>query len=297
MSNIPENERDTLQRFIFENAPIRGELVHLDASWKAIQERHDYPVPVRKLLGEMMAASALLVSTLKFEGTLTIQFQGKGPISLMVMEASNERAIRGIAKWEGDVPDGTVKELLGSGMLVITIDPAKHGERYQGIVEICGDTLSDCLEHYLTHSEQLDTHIWLASDDQQASGMMLQRLPGDMADQEADDWERSIALADTITDDELLQLSVKDVLHRLFHEDDIRLFETEPLVFRCSCSRERVGNMLKSLGLDQVREILDEEEVIEVGCEFCNQKYSFDKVDAEELFAADLTHPAPKQPQ
>ena len=297
MTEIADNERDTLQRFIFENAPIRGELVHLDASWQAIIERHDYPAPVRKLLGEMMAASALLVSTLKFEGTLTIQFQSAGPINLMVMEATNERNIRGIAKWEGEVPEGSVKELLGSGMLVITIDPVKTGERYQGIVEICGDSLSECLEHYLTHSEQLDTHIWLAADDQQASGMMLQRLPGDMSEDEHDDWERAVALADTIKSAELLELPAQEILHRLFHEDDLRLFDSEPLAFRCSCTRERVGNMLRSLGSEQIHEILAEEPEIEVGCEFCNQKYRFDKVDAEQLFVADVSHPAPKNPQ
>ena len=297
MTQVTPSDRDTLQRFIFENAPIRGELVHLDASWQAIQARHDYPAPVRKLLGEMMAASALLVSTLKFEGTLTIQFQGSGPINLMVMEATHERTIRGIAKWEGDVADGAISTLFGNGTLAITIDPAKTGERYQGIVEICGDTLSECLEHYLTHSEQLDTHIWLAADEQQASGMLLQRLPGDISDENHEDWERAVALATTITGKELLELPSKEVLHRLFHEEDLRLFDREPLSFRCSCSRERVGGMLKSLGIDQVHDILNEEEVIEVGCEFCNQKYSFDKIDAEQLFAADINIQPPKQPQ
>lgn len=259
MTQIPTTERDTLQRFIFEDAPIRGELVHLDSSWQTVLSRHDYPAAVRKLLGEMMAASALLVSTLKFEGTLTIQFQGSGPVSLMVMEASNERAIRGIAKWEGEVAEGSLKELLGNGTLAITIDPAKQGERYQGIVEIVGESLADSLEHYLTHSEQLDTHIWLASDDQQSSGMMLQRMPGDMSDENKEDWERAVALASTIKGQELLELPVKEVLHRLFHEEELRLFDAEPLCFRCSCSRERVGGMLKSLGIDQIHSIIEDE--------------------------------------
>lgn len=297
MTDIPSLERDTLQRFIFENAPIRGELVHLDSSWQTVLDRHDYPTPVRKLLGEMMAASALLVSTLKFEGTLTIQFQGSGPISLLVMEASNERAIRGIAKWEGDIKEGTLQELLGNGTLAITISPEKQGERYQGIVEITGDSLANSLEHYLTHSEQLDTHIWLASDDKQASGMLLQRMPGDISDDNHDDWERAVALANTIKDQELLELSVEEILHRLFHEDEIRLFDTEPLCFRCSCSRERVGGMLKSLGIEQIHSIIEDEGCIEVGCEFCNQKYSFDKVDAEQLFASDMSIEPPKQQQ
>ncbi len=297
MTDIPSLERDTLQRFIFENAPIRGELVHLDSSWQTVLDRHDYPTPVRKLLGEMMAASALLVSTLKFEGTLTIQFQGSGPISLLVMEASNERAIRGIAKWEGDIKEGTLQELLGNGTLAITISPEKQGERYQGIVEITGDSLANSLEHYLTHSEQLDTHIWLASDDKQASGMLLQRMPGDISDDNHDDWERAVALANTIKGQELLELPVEEILHRLFHEDELRLFDAEPLCFRCSCSRERVGGMLKSLGIEQIHSIIEDEGCIEVGCEFCNQKYGFDKVDAEQLFASDMSIEPPKQQQ
>ncbi len=288
MRQIPPSERDSLQRFIFENAPIRGELVHLDSSWQRILSHHDYPLPVRRLLGEMMAASALLVSTLKFEGTLTIQFQGSGPVSLMVMEASNERALRGIAKWQGEIVEGSLKELLGNGTLAITIDPAKQGERYQGVVEIKGDTLAESLEHYLTHSEQLDTHIWLTADDQQASGMLLQRMPGEMSDENQQDWERAVALASTLRMQELLTLPVRELLHRLFHEEALRLFDAEPLCFRCSCSRERVAGMLKSLGTDQVHSLLEEEARIEVDCEFCNQKYSFDKVDAEELFATEV---------
>ncbi len=270
MTQIPPSERDSLQRFIFENAPIRGELVHLDSSWQKIASHHDYPVPVRKLLGEMMAAAALLVSTLKFEGTLTIQFQGSGPISLMVMEATNERAIRGVAKWQGEIAEGSLKALLGNGTLAITIDPKNQGERYQGIVEICGDTLAESLEHYLTHSEQLDTHIWLTADDQQASGMLLQRMPGDMRDENQQDWERAVALASTLSMHELLTLPVRELLHRLFHEEELRLFDVEPLCFRCSCSHERVAEMLKRLGIDQVRSILEEEPHIEVDCEFCH---------------------------
>ncbi len=297
MTQISSSERDSLQRFIFENTPIRGERVHLDSSWQTILSHHDYPVPVRTLLGEMMAASALLVSMLKFEGTLTIQFQGSGPISLMVMEASNERAIRGIAKWQGEITEGSLKELLGNGTLAITIDPAKQGQRYQSIVEIYGDTLAESLEHYLTHSEQLDTHIWLTADDQQASGMLLQRMPGDMSDENQQDWGHVVALASTLRMQELLTLPAKELLHRLFHEEALRLFDVEPLCFRCSCSRERVAEMLKSLGIDQLHAILEEEEHINVDCEFCNQKYRFDKVDAQEMFATEVKIQPPKQQQ
>jgi molecular chaperone Hsp33 len=291
---MPEIERDTLLRFMFENTPVRGELVHLDSSWKAVLERHDYPAPVRTLLGEMMAACALFSSKLKFSGTLTIQLQGNGPVSLMVMEATNERTLRGLAKWQPGVDAQTLPELVGKGTLAITIDSDIGKERYQGMVEIVGDSLAESLEHYLVNSEQIDTKIWLAADKDFAAGMLLQRMPDDQSSKQDETWEHVTQLANTITDKELLELPGRKVMHRLFHEEDIRLFEAEPISFRCSCSRERVAGMLKTIGQQEVRSIIEDEEMIEIGCEFCNKRYSFDKVDAEQLFAADISMTTPK---
>lgn len=286
---LKNTERDTLQRFIFEHAPIRGELVHLDASWRAVLERQEYPEAVRRLLGEMMAASALLASTLKFDGLLTLQIQGSGPVSLAVMEVTSERTLRGIAKWREEPVGASLQELIGNGMLAITIEPRKGGERYQGIVEITGDTLADSLEHYLRHSEQLDTHLWLSANAHQACGMLVQKMPGDMSDEQHECWERAVMLARTLTLEELTSLSSRDILRRLFHEEDIRLFDPEPCSFRCNCSRDRVANMLRGLGHEEVQDILQEESFIEVTCEFCSQRYRFDPVDAEQLFASDIT--------
>lgn len=283
---MQDTERDTLRRFLFEHAPIRGEAVRLDASWRAILERHDYPPAVRQVLGEMMAASALLSSTLKFDGTFTMQIQSNGPVSLLVMEATSERTLRGMAKWDAARLGGaSLRELIGDGILVITIDPTQGKERYQGVVEIRGESLADSLEHYLAHSEQLDTRLWLAADDQVAAGLLLQRLPGEMSEEERETWERAGILAHTLTPQELRELSGMEVIHRLFHEEDLRVFDPEPVAFRCTCSRERVSDMLRRLGREEVREIIEEQGAISVTCEFCLHHYRYDRVDAEQLFA------------
>lgn len=284
-------ENDIIRRFMFDNAPVRGEIVHLDATWRALLDRHDYPEIVKKTLGEFMSAAALLSSTLKFEGTLTFQVTGNGPISLMVMEATNNRTLRGIAKYGDDVPEeGSLHDLFGNGNLVITIENNLSNERYQGIVEFVGANIAEALENYLTQSEQLETRLWLATDNQQATGMLLQRLPGGNDDPESDDWNRISHLGSTITPEELVSLSAEEIIHRLFHEDDVRLMEAEPVSFRCSCSKEKVRNMLRGIGLSEVRSIIEEKGVVDTSCEMCGQRYIFDRIDAEEIFASD-THP------
>ncbi|HKK05477.1 MAG TPA: Hsp33 family molecular chaperone HslO [Gammaproteobacteria bacterium] len=287
-------ESDSLQRFVFEHLAVRGELVHLDATWQAILARHDYPQPVRDLLGQMMAAAALLSATLKFDGAMTLQVQGGGPITLMVVEVTAERTLRGMAHWEGELTEGPLESLVGAGRLLITIDPGGGRERYQGIVELTGASLSEALDAYLAQSEQLDTRLWLAADGQAAGGLLIQRLPDEAGAEDKDAWQRISLLSETVRPDELLGLHAREIIHRLFHEEDVRVFETEPVCFRCSCSRERVANMLRTLGRDEVNDILDEQGSIEVTCEFCNQHYSFDTVDAEQLFASDISPEIPK---
>jgi molecular chaperone Hsp33 len=283
---------DTLQRFLFENAAIRGELVQLDASWKAALERHDYPASVRAPLGEMMVAGVLLAATMKFEGNITLQVRGSGPISMLVVDCTPVRSkgeagalyhIRGMALWNGEVPDGDLHSRFGDGNMVITIDPGKGAEhRYQGMVALTGSSLADAIDDYLERSEQLPTRMWLSSDAERAAGMLLQKMPSESDD--ADAWDRTITLAATVTDEELLQLEQQELIHRLFHEEDLRLFDREPVAFYCHCSRERVANSLRSLGHDEVMDILDKENKIEVSCHFCNKQYHFDAVDAGQLF-------------
>lgn len=275
---------DSLQRFIFENVPIHGEIVHLDATWRAVLERRNYPPRVRDVLGELMAAAALLSSTIKFDGRLIMQVQGSGPVSLLVVECTSDRTMRAIAQWDGEVPDAPLSELVGDGRLAVTIDPKKGKERYQAIVSLEGLTMAEAFENYFSRSEQLATRLWLASDTRQAAGMLLQRMPNSpLSDDDA--WNRAVHLGSTITRDELLALPVPEIIHRLYHQEDIRLFSRMPVSFRCSCSRERVENVLRMLGHDEVRAILAEQGSIRVDCEFCGYTYEFDRIDAEQLFA------------
>lgn len=303
--------KDTLQRFLFENLAVRGELVHLDATWQAVLERHDYPAPVRNILGEMMAAVSLLMGSLKFNGQMIAQIQGNGPVNLLVVEGSSDKTLRGMAVCHEDknFSSESLTDLFGDARLVITLEPAQ-GERYQGIVELTGEKLADALTDYLLRSEQLDTGIWLAADDTRVAGLLVQKLPetdktrsnvidlnsGDLL-MDVDGWNRIMQLSSTIKNSELLELEAKEIIYRLYHEEDIRLFEAELVSFRCSCSRERVANMLRSLGADEVDSIIQEQNKIEVACEFCNHSYSFDAVDAKQIFASDIAHPSPKSEQ
>ncbi|PIQ14022.1 MAG: Hsp33 family molecular chaperone HslO [Hydrogenophilales bacterium CG_4_9_14_3_um_filter_59_35] len=285
-------QSDSLQRFMFEHAAVRGEIVHLEATWKAVLERRDYPPALRTVLGELMAAAALLSATLKFSGSLIMQIQGGGPVRLLVVECGADLTMRAMAHWEGDLAEGAaLPELVGEGRFVITLDPKKGGQTYQGIVDLEGGSVATVLENYMQRSEQLDTRIWLAAGSHGAAGMLLQKMPdGPEADKEA--WNRAVHLGATVKPRELLDLSAREIIHRLFHEEDIRLFDSTPVHFGCTCSRERVANTLRMLGYDEVHSLLDEIGYIEADCEFCNQHYVFDVVDAVQVFASDGTGPA-----
>lgn len=274
--------RDTLQRFLFENSNVRGIFVHLGNSYQAALSRYDYPEAVGRELGRALAATTLLSATIKFDGSLIMQTQSEGPINMLVAQCSHDRHIRGLARWQAEALAAQPDDRYGAGRMTITIDN-RNDERYQGIVGISGGSLARTLEHYFKQSEQLRTHLWLTADRQQAVGMLLQHLPGREPD--PDTWNRIETLGATLTSAEMLRLSTAEVLYRLFHEEEVRLFEEEPVSFRCSCSRDKVADMLRALGADEVRDILRQEGKVAVGCEFCNQPYEFDAVDAEALFA------------
>lgn len=276
---------DSLQRFLFENTPVRGQHVQLGATWRAVLERHDYPAPLRTVMGELMAAGALLSSTLKFEGSLIMQMQGQGELKLLVVEVTSDGTLRATANWEGELAAGSARELLGGGRFAITLVPKEDGQPYQGVVALEGDTIAEILEHYMRTSEQLETRLWLACDDQQAAGMLLQKTPAPDGD-DPDTWNRLLHLGGTLSRDELLQLSAQELIRRLFHQEDVRVFDASPLAFRCSCSRDRVTAMLRMLGPDEVHSIIAERGQIEVTCEFCRKRYTLDAVDAEQVFAA-----------
>jgi len=282
---------DQLHRFVFENTPIRGNTVHLNKTFSAALQHHDYPPFLRQALGELMAASALLAATLKLEGgALVVQIQGKGPISLLVVECSSELGIRATAKWSGDLDNLSFAQLVGNGHFVITLDPKDGGQAYQGIVPLEGDSISEILENYMHRSEQIETRIWLGCDQSHAAGLLLQKLP-DKPTQDDDAWNRACILAETLTDAELLSSDAETLLLKLFHQEDIRLFDAKPIQFKCSCSRNSVGNMLKMLGEDEIHSILAENGRVEVNCDFCNAGYIYDAVDIEQLFIHEIVMP------
>ncbi len=288
-----ESTKDTLQRFLFENISIRGELTQLHKSWQAIIENHDYPPVVRDVLAQMLVAGVLLAATLKFKGRIILQIQGKGALPLVVAECSSEQAIRGLAHYSQDIKKDSLKNLVGKGQLAITLETENKTERYQSIVELVGNSVADAIEHYLVTSEQLPTRLWLSANDDTAAGLLIQKLPHESVDEEnihrvqtdEDGWNRVEQLSATIRDDELLDLDAAEVIHRLYHEEDVRVFEFEPVFFRCSCSKQRVANMLRGLGEKEVHSIIEDEKVISIHCEFCNHQYDFDAVDATQLFS------------
>lgn len=270
---------DQIQRLMFEDAPIRGVLVGLEQTYAEVLSRHEYPLKVASLLGEMLVAAGLLASTLKFEGRLSLMAKGSGPVSLLMAECNDQRQMRAIARWDGDVPQqDELHLLLGQGQLVITIEPEK-GNRYQGIVPLEKPQLAQCLEDYFEQSEQLATRIILAADTNQAAGMLLQILPGQEQDEDGEDWNRITHLASTLSSQELLTLDNRTLLHRLYHEENVRLYDADALSFSCDCSRERSLRALQSLHPGELHDIIDKEGEIRMDCQFCNEVYSFDSTD------------------
>lgn len=296
---------DTLNRFLFENTPVRGNLVNLTNTFQLALNKQHLPAGLKQALGELMAASALLTATLKMNGSLVLQIQSKGTLKLLVVECTSDFGIRATAKWNGEISDEqNLFDLIEHGQFVITLDPKDGGQTYQGIVPIEGDDISTILENYMLRSEQIDTKIWLASDGKSAAGMLLQKLPDTMnqvskseesAEHDVDAWNRVGHLADTITNDELLNLDTETLLHRLFHEEDVRLFEASNTKFFCSCTRTSVANMLRMLGNEEISSILEEQGKIEVNCDFCNTHYQFDKVDAAQLMVSDVAAQGSKE--
>jgi len=280
---------DQSQRFLFEDHPIRGQHVSLDQSWQEIAQQGELEGRGLSLLGEALVVVALLVDTLKIEGSVTLQIRGTGPLELLVVEANSKHGVRGTARQVGEIDEqADLQQIFGSDVLVITIK-AEGAEPHQGIAPLRGINLSDALEYYFATSEQLPTHFCLACDAENASGMLIQKLPGKLTDDDA--WDRVLHLASTVTDDELQRLALGELLHRLFNEETLRLFNSHTIKFSCSCSRERTAAMLLSLGKAEASEILETEGEISVSCEFCSTNYSFDQIDVDQVFGEGGTVP------
>ena len=278
--------QDLVQRFLFEEAPIRGEWVGINDAWQEILLRHSYPPELRRILGEWLAAAVLMRAMIKFDGNVLLQLQGHGPLRLMVVECADGMRVRATARWEGDLTGMDFKTMAGDGTCVITLDGGDGKPGYQGIVPLEGDSVAQVLEAYMRRSEQLETRFLLAADDQHVHGLLLQKLPEGHGD--ADIWTRIRLLLDTVGAAELLQTDAPTLLYRLFHQDTVQLLLQQEVHFGCTCSREKVAAMLKMLGEAEVVGILHELGRVGSVCEFCNSEYVFDAVDIGALF---LDHP------
>jgi molecular chaperone Hsp33 len=279
---------DQTLRFLFDDTAIRGEFTQLESSYQEVLSKHPYPAPVKKLLGEFLAAVAMLSDTIKFKGILSLQVKGAGQIRTLMAECRDNRALRGIAQYNDDFDDDDV--LLGEGQMAITIEPEK-GQRYQGIVPINDGelTLARVLENYFLQSEQIRTRVWLFADSQRAAGFLLQAMPTSASEsslhtEDREDWDRLVHLAETQTEEEVLSLPATEMLHRLFHEETVRVYEPRNLEFECTCSEQRSANAIVTLGLEEALSIVHEQGHIDIDCQFCHERYVFKQEDIETLF-------------
>jgi molecular chaperone Hsp33 len=320
------NNKNEIHRFLLQEAPIRGESVRLTTQWQEVVKRHDLPPAVQRALGELTAAAVLLSAALKFDGALVLQILGDGPVHLVVVESNSVAAsvgelgtkFRATAKLRDSIaastidPAATFKELVnpfGTGRFVMTLDPRiklPGQQTYQAIVPLEGNSVAEVIAGYMARSEQVPTRLWLAADANQASGLLLQKLPseGGSIELKAVDAQKAIAdeswtrlehLADTVAPDELLITDSEQLMHRLFWQEPMRSLDQRTCYFGCSCTREKVGNMLQTLGLPEVEGILSEREKVQVNCDYCNTAYEFDAIDCAALFSSAFK--APKSPQ
>ena len=289
---------DEVRRFIVENRPVRGHWVRLEEAWRELRAHKEYPEPVRELLGQAVAASVLLAATLKFNGTLTLQLQGNGAVKLLVAQCTHDFRLRAVANFD-DVAVADIaiereremafRKLVGTeGRVVVTIESDEKNSRYQGIVPLSGASLADSLEAYFESSEQIPTRLILAADSERGVGVLVQKLPDPVHSNESDMkevWEEAQRGIERLSTTDLLLRPVEELLERGFAAQDMRLFKGTPVQFECRCSEGRVSNLLRALGEDEVRDVLQEQGAVTVTCEFCQQPYRFDAVDVEALFA------------
>jgi molecular chaperone Hsp33 len=278
---------DTLQRFIFENSSVRGQWVRLNQSYCTIADQHQYPALIRTLVGQMLVVACMLSAIVKFKGRLTVQFQGKGKLKLLLSQCTQELHLRGLAQWLSAIDEAELSSLFKEGLMVITIEPDKSVNRYQGIVGWEGDSIAQSIEGYFKKSEQLPTRLWIEVNETSATGLLLQTVPQPVSavSQDTHDWEHLIHLTETITPHELSTWDSMTLLRRLYAEEEIRVFQPEPISFRCHCSRERSRNTLLMLEKEDIEEELKEKQQLVVTCEFCSKEYVFDRVDVAALFA------------
>ena len=283
---------DHVVPFVFESIPVRGEIIHLARSWRRMLRDHDYAAAIQETLGHAAAATGLIAQSLKFDGAVTMQIQGAGDLRMLVMQCTSKLELRGMATPGPDVTATSFEGLMSNAHCAITVDA---GERpYQGIVEVNQDSLAASLENYFERSVQVPSHVVLACNDEMAGGLLLQQMPGQAID--ADDWNRLGFLAATLTTADFSDVSGLDLIRKLFNEDDVRVFEEKPVVFRCRCTQRRAEDVLRMLGPEETSAALKEEGTIRIRCEYCGRRREFDEVDISRLFADNVvTGPETRQ--
>lgn len=273
------SKTDVLNRYTFADKHARGELVQLTNTYQEIIALHEYPLGVQTLLGELVAATCLLTATLKFEGEITVQLQGDGPVAYMSVNGDNEQNMRGIARLTQETDATDLQSLIGKGTMVITIRPSK-GEAYQGVVALDKSTLADCLAHYFEVSEQIPTQIWLFSNTEntQVAGSLIQLLPdGDDKEKQLSDFEHLCQLTNTIKADEIFSLDAETLLYRLYHQEEVRLFEPQKVNYQCSCSEEKCLTAISQVAPTELKNIIKEQGCVTMTCEYCMTTYKFDE--------------------
>jgi molecular chaperone Hsp33 len=283
--------QDTLQRFIFEQVPIRGEFIRLEESFQTIVNQHTYPPVLHQLLGEALCVAGLLSAIIKFSGRLTVQFRGKGKLKLLLAQCDDHLCLRGLAKWDGEMSSADLKEALNDGVLAIMIDAGMNNSSYQGIVSWQGGSLADSIEGYFRHSEQLATKIWLEVNQTTATGLLLQVIPASGENNISGEhgqlnphWERITQSTHSLSHMDMLSMDCQSLLKILYPEELIRLFSAAPVAFGCTCSRKRSANAIAMLGEQEAEDELKDKQNIVVTCDFCNKEYIFDRVDVAEIF-------------
>jgi len=277
-------EADTLQRFIFENEDIRGEIVYLEDTFQTIMNQRVYPPMVKHLLGEAIVSCLLLASSIKFEGSLSLQFQGDHRLPLLLVQCDHELNVRAYAQFKEDLEIIEYANAFLQGKMVLTINQYKQTQGYQSMVPIESTSMSDNLMTYFAQSEQIPTKVWLAVDENSAAGMLLQLMPGQDSLQREQFWEYAVQLGQTVTENELLTIDNPTLLYRLYNEAEIRLFESRSAHFKCRCNKERMKQVITILGEEEAMSLIKEQGEIKINCDFCNKKYSFDSIDVTMLF-------------
>ncbi len=283
---------DSLQKFLFDETDIRGAFVTLNQSFLALIKNKGYSEAQKVLIGQFAAANILMTGNLKFDGALILQARGAGPVSLVMTECDEKLRFRGVVEASHDLHEIPFSDVFSAATLAITVEP-KQGQRYQGIVPLEADSLSSCLQNYFEQSEQLPTWFRFAEEKGVVKGMMLQALPAQLCldeDQRNEDWARLTHLASTLSMSEMTALDNETLLHRLYHEEQVRIFSEEPAQYFCSCSRERMERALLSVAEDQLRQILAEDGAIKTDCHFCQTQYAFNEADISSLLTGKSSH-------